>query len=64
MREEIRGGAYRLIGVGLADLVTDTAPAKLFAVPEARALAEETAVDALRLRFGDAAVVRARALKP
>jgi DNA polymerase-4 len=50
--------------VGLADLGTDTAPAELFAVPEARALAEETAVDALRLRFGDAAVVRARTLMP
>ena len=38
--------------------------ADLFAGEEARALKTETAVDALRARFGAGAVVTGRALKP
>jgi DNA polymerase-4 len=64
LRDEIHGAAYRLIGVGLADLTTQSSATDLFAAPESRALREETAVDDLRQRFGDAAVVRARSLKP
>jgi DNA polymerase-4 len=64
LRREIQGASYRLIGVGLADLEAASGGAGLFARPEARALTEETVVDALRHRFGDAAVVKGRALKP
>ena len=62
---EATGGAYRLIGVGLADLAdVDVAPRDLFGPSgEARARTTERAVDALRDRFGAAAVVSGRALR-
>lgn len=58
------GTPYRLIGVGLADLVEPgDVPADLFGSSEARALKTERAVDALRTRFGPAAVVTGRGLR-
>jgi DNA polymerase-4 len=50
---ETNGRAFRLIGVGLSDLVGDS---------EARALASERAIDALRARFGQEVVISGRAL--
>ena len=62
---EVGAKAYRLIGVGLAELSeAETAAADLFGGDgEARARTTETAVDALRGRFGAAAVVSGRALR-
>lgn len=58
------GIPYRLIGVGLADLVEPgDVPADLFGSGEARALKTERAVDVLRTRFGPAAVVTGRGLR-
>jgi DNA polymerase IV len=64
LRAEI-GQPYRLIGVGLTDLAeAELAPADLFGGDaEARARTTETAVDALRGRFGADAVVSGRALQ-
>jgi DNA polymerase-4 len=57
------GRPYRLIGIGLADIHdADDTPA-LFDTPEQRTLKAETAIDALRARFGRDAVVAGRALK-
>jgi DNA polymerase-4 len=51
------GPTYRLIGVGIADLVEPSDVASdLFGSSEARALKAEKAIDALRDRFGKAAV--------
>ena len=62
---EVGRAAYRLIGVGLADLAeVETAATDLFGGDgEARARTAETAVDALRGRFGAGAVVSGRALR-
>lgn len=61
---EAKGGAYRLIGVSLSDLVEADGPAAgFFAADEAKARTTETAVDRLRARFGAAAVVSGRALR-
>ena len=61
---EPRGLAYRLIGAGLTEFVdADTAGADMFADEERRALKSETAIDALRGKFGAAAVITGRALK-
>jgi len=58
------GVPYRLIGIGMADIAdAQDAPAGLFATTETRALKTETAIDALRDKFGAAAVVAGRALK-
>jgi DNA polymerase-4 len=58
------GAPYRLIGIGMADIAdAQDAPAGLFATAETRALKTETAIDALRDKFGAAAVVAGRALK-
>ncbi|MDA1322976.1 MAG: DNA polymerase IV, partial [Proteobacteria bacterium] len=58
------GVPYRLIGIGMADIAdAHDAPAGLFATAETRALKTETAIDALRDKFGAAAVVAGRALK-
>ena len=58
------GIPYRLIGIGLAD-VEDAAdaPAGLFPSASGRALRTESTIDALRAKFGPAAVVAGRALK-
>jgi DNA polymerase-4 len=61
---EVHGAAYRLIGIGVTDLVDAAGPASdLFAGEEARALKSERVMDALRDKFGSAAVQTGRALK-
>lgn len=58
------GIPYRLIGIGLSDVSeAGSGPSGLFATEEDRALKTETAIDKLRAKFGDAAVVAGRALK-
>ena len=58
------GVPYRLIGVGLVDVQeVGDGPAALFDTPESRSLKTETAIDALREKFGKGAVVAGRALK-
>jgi DNA polymerase-4 len=54
---------YRLIGVGLSELVEAAAPGDFFGEGEARLRKTETTIDGLRARFGEAAVVSGRALK-
>jgi DNA polymerase-4 len=55
------GPPYRLIGVGMADLVeADAASGDFFAGDERRALAGEKTIDALRERFGADAVTSGR----
>ena len=65
LKAEVRGErAYRLIGVGISALAeTDAAAHQLFGDDETRARSAETAIDALRTRFGDGAVVSGRAFK-
>jgi DNA polymerase-4 len=59
------GPTYRLIGVGIADLVEPSDVASdLFGSSEARALKAEKAIDALRDRFGRAAVTTGRSVTP
>lgn len=58
------GPPYRLIGVGLADLVEpQDVAADLFGSSEARALKAEKAIDALRDKFGRSAVTTGRGLR-
>jgi len=57
------GRPYRLIGIGMAEVVDAVGAPALFESPEARTLKTETAIDALRAKFGDRAVVAGRALK-
>ena len=62
---EANGRAFRLIGIGVQDLVEGEAGGDdLFAGAEVKALQSEKAVDALRERFGSMAVLSGRALKP
>lgn len=58
------GPPYRLIGIGMADLVdaADVAPG-LFAADRRRELTTETTIDRLRDRFGPGAVISGRSLK-
>lgn len=64
LQREADGRAFRLIGIGMAELIEDgDAAAGLFETDDARALKTETAMDALRSKFGDAAVVSGRSLK-
>jgi DNA polymerase-4 len=64
LAKEINGTAYRLIGIGATELMeAGTAEGDLFAGDETRALKSERAMDALRDRFGSAAVLTGRALK-
>lgn len=57
------GQPYRLIGVGIADLVEPgDVEADLFGSNEARALKTERAIDALRDRFGKTTVTTGRGL--
>jgi len=60
LMKEADGTAYRLIGIGLSDLADlDKAdPADLVDTSIARTVKVEGAVDALRARFGKAAVVK------
>ncbi len=57
------GRPYRLIGIGMAEVVDAVDAPALFESAEARALKTETAIDALRAKFGAKAVVAGRALK-
>jgi len=57
------GRSYRLIGAGLSDFIeAAAAEGDFFAEAEKRSLKSETAVDALRARFGKGAVVTGRSL--
>ncbi|MGH6987060.1 MAG: DNA polymerase IV [Caulobacteraceae bacterium] len=63
LRRETGEGPWRLIGVGLSDLEARSDPAfGFFDERETRALAAESAGDALRARFGDGALSAARML--
>ncbi|MDO9587098.1 MAG: DNA polymerase IV [Brevundimonas sp.] len=62
MRHEL-GRPYRLIGIGMAEVVDAVDAPALFETTEARTLKTETAIDALRAKFGARAVVAGRALK-
>jgi DNA polymerase-4 len=65
LRAEAHGTPYRLIGVGAAELLEATVgQSDFFTGAEDRALKAETAVDALRSKFGQDAVRTGRALKP
>ena len=62
---EVRGETYRLIGIGLSDLVdASNAPTDFFADEEQQARTTERVIDDLRTRFGKTAVVTGRSLKP
>jgi DNA polymerase-4 len=65
LQDEARGDrAFRLIGVGLSDLIDfSAAESELFVGGEARARDAETAIDTLRTRFGAGAVISGRAFK-
>jgi DNA polymerase-4 len=64
LAKEAGAKPYRLIGIGLAELVeADAVEHDLFAGDERRALASETTMDSLRARFGAMAVTSGRALK-
>jgi len=61
---EADGTAYRLIGVGISDIVeAEGASGDLFGAGESRALLGERAIDALRGRFGAGVVVSGRSLR-
>jgi DNA polymerase-4 len=64
LRVEAGSSAFRLIGVGFGDLVAQPLSGDdFFPTPEDRNLASERAVDAVRGRFGDAAIVTGRGLR-
>jgi DNA polymerase-4 len=59
-------GPFRLIGIGLTDICDDAGAdtgADLFDPDAPRRAAAERATDAIRARFGDAAIVKGRALR-
>jgi DNA polymerase-4 len=65
LASEVRGETYRLIGIGLSDLVdASNAPTDFFAAEEQQARATEQVIDDLRTRFGKTALVTGRSLKP
>jgi len=57
------GRPYRLIGIGMAEIIEAPDSHALFETAETRALRTETAIDVLRAKFGAKAVVAGRALK-
>ena len=64
LKMEAMGAAFRLIGVGISDLIeASEAASDFFGQGESRALDGERAVDTLRNRFGAGAVVSGRVLK-
>ena len=64
LARETTGKAWRLIGIGIADLIdADTAAGDFFAAAERKALASERSVDAIRARFGAGAVTSGRSLR-
>lgn len=62
LAESWKGRAYRLIGVGYADLLPDDpqSQAEMFGDSEEKARREETAIDAIRRKFGDDAIALGR----
>ena len=63
LRREAGSSAFRLIGVGFSDLEPQPdLGADFFPTPEGRTLASERAIDALRGRFGEGAIVTGRGL--
>lgn len=63
LAKEATGRPWRLIGIGLAELIdADAVEHDFFAGEERRALVEERAVDKLRARFGPDVVTSGRAL--
>ena len=63
LKKEI-GQPYRLIGVGVSDLVAaEAATSDFFAERERKALAGERTADAIRARFGAGAMTSGRLLK-
>jgi DNA polymerase-4 len=64
LAREADGRPWRLVGIGVADLVeADAAGADFFADDERRALAGERTIDQLRARFGTQAVTSGRILR-
>jgi DNA polymerase-4 len=57
------GIPYRLIGIGMGEVVDAVDSHALFETAETRTLKTETAIDRLRAKFGDRAVVAGRVLK-
>ncbi|MBP7818401.1 MAG: DNA polymerase IV, partial [Phenylobacterium sp.] len=57
------GQPYRLIGIGMGEVVDAVDSHALFETAETRTLKTETAIDRLRAKFGAKAVVAGRALK-
>jgi DNA polymerase-4 len=61
---EVKGARWRLIGVGIAELVdADLVETDLFGGDERRVLAGERTADAIRARFGPDSLKSARALR-
>jgi DNA polymerase-4 len=61
LAKEATGRPYRLIGIGMADLIeADAVEDDFFAGDERRALAGEKTLDAIRARFGAGAVTSGR----
>lgn len=64
LAREAQGKPWRLIGVGIAELVdAEAAALDFFAGEERRARAGERTLDAIRARFGDGAVTSGRILR-
>jgi DNA polymerase IV len=64
LAREATGRPWRLIGIGIADLIdADTAADDFFAEGERKALASERSVDAIRARFGADMVTSGRILR-
>jgi DNA polymerase-4 len=64
LAREATGRPWRLIGIGIADLIeADLAGDDFFAGGEKKALASERSVDAIRARFGADAVTSGRILR-
>lgn len=64
LAKEAGGRPWRLIGIGMADLVdAELAGADFFAAEERKALASERSIDAIRAKFGVGAVTSGRILR-
>ena len=65
LSRELGRRRYRLIGVGLSDLVpVDAIEPDLFASPDGRGERVERAIDEVRARFGRDAIGKGRGLRP
>ena len=64
LAREATGKPWRLIGIGISDLIdADSAAGDFFADVERKALASERSVDAIRARFGAGSMTTGRNLK-